>query len=296
MFESDRTNVEAIARFTEELEQYESIVKHDSNIFGEFRHPANLLKDAMLRIVGASESDTYEMMRILSKHMIAKLDTAYSEFAILMAAGGNFDLVGTELIMAIAYTTRCVIVGDEYAIDDPWLQIVRNNVAIRHYLHNYHKSDLAIIQKTYSGNLIIAPKKVLFVDDDNRTTTLNVGYNIYELSLNSHHIQTVKFALSDEVKPDPTAQPNKPLVIESEVRISAKVGEFILDESISMLDDAVAQLNALGCSVSGYIPGHPTRVVLPNMFFTCLLIIGSFDSGKSWRVADLQILPPVYRG
>lgn len=285
----DYTNVLSLELLEQELTRYEQTVVVGSAHFNDYVHPADLIKNALIRIITSSKADTYSMMRRLAEHMNDKIDDEYSDFTIRMLAASTKDVRANQLIMSLLYITRDVLVGDTVDLHDQWLYLIDRNMEVYIFLRNYARSDQKHLEETYSGNIIGSAKTWEKMTIDDITVSLPIGYANYDVKLNGDVMQTVSFVASPTIHRESDALPTEDLTIVSDVILTPTIGVFALDKSILFYDDAKAQLDALG---NRYIHGYDTQFTLPGLFYSVSLSIISNNHGNVWRVSEVNILPP----
>lgn len=286
------TNVSAIEAFEKDLDEYEAAIKHESTSFEDFRLPALSAKRALMTLCMSDVSDTISMMRRLTARVAGKLNEAYSDYTINMLASATHDREARELIMALLFNSREMVIGENVELGEAWLGLVRGNMAILQFFENYRGSDQGC-EESYSGESIAPPKDVLRLTSTQLDCKIKIGYNNYDVLLNTGEQQTVSFGVEEGIcqilgVPEGTER----LVITSDVILTPSVGHLILDRSINYSDDAVAQLTALRCAPAGVVPGCDVRIILPSLFYSLMLSIISYDAGLSWRVVEVNVLPP----
>lgn len=286
------TNAAAMVLFEQELSLYEEAINPHSNNPNDYHHPADLIKNALLRIVTSPEADTYTLMRRLVARMQDKVDDEYSDFAIRMMAAATKDLRANQLIMSILYITRDILVGDRVDLNDRWLVLVDGNMAIYQFLKNYNHSDQKQLEDTYSGNIVSSPKVWQKVNLSDPQSVVTIGYANYEVKLTGDVMQTVSFVRDPSVQREADADPSEALMIVSEVVLTPTIGVVAVDKSVMFYDDAKAQLNAHG---NRFIHGYDTQITLPGLFYSAALSVISTDGGNIWRVSEINILPPSIR-
>lgn len=287
-----RTNIDAIQAFEEDLLMYEASVLTISNSIADYLRPAQIMKGALDKIFSAQHSDAYSMMRILVDRVSKGIDGSYSDGTLSMLAASMRDDHTRKIIFSVTYVIREMIVGNIVELNDVWLMNINNNSAIYTFLKNYTRSDQKMIEETYSGNVIRPAYTIEDLESNEDDYTLVVGYANYRLQLTNETTQTLLFAVSPLIKPGPDAKPNEKLTIATSVIITTNTGDLNFDASIGFFDDALAQMSALGCAPIGYVNGEDTSIVLPDKYHRLAITIASSDSGWSWRVSEVNILPP----
>ena len=293
MTESSGTNVSLIQEFEHAMDRYESTIVPNSNHFHEYRQPADHVKQALLILVTAPEAETHSMMKRLAARIAGGIDTIYSDLTINMMAAATRDERARQLIMSLLYTTREKIMGEAVELHEGWLHFVNHNHAIHAFLNFFgiHNPD-TVIEETYSGNAVGNIPKTEYLSSFHEHVVIEIDDAKYNIKLENRVFQIVSFRRSENLEEVYEQNPSKSKVITTEVILTPTIGALAFDKSVGFYDDALAQMKALNCSPSGYNPDRNTTLVLPNIFYSLAVIITSSNAGKTWRISEMNILPP----
>jgi hypothetical protein len=292
MSETAYTNIDAINDFEEELERYESMIKPKSNHFHDFVTPGDILKGALVRLVSSAEADTYSMMRRLFKRMRAKIDDAYCEYALSMVAANTKDTRGKRLIMAVMLVSREVIMGENPDLNESWLQLVDNNFAIYKTLSNYAIADEHKYEVGYGGEILTPARPTEKMKTDDLEYVHRIGHANYDIRLTARDIQVVDFELDTDTEVLGMADKARPNIVVSDIILTPNIRTLAISRKIKFYDDAAAQISALKCNAIGVLAEVDTQIELPDMFYSLMINVVSHDSGATWRITEVNILPP----
>ena len=243
------------------------------------------MRSILLRIVRSPEADTYSLMRRLAARIQGKIDDHYSDYVITMMANAiPQDEKGRQLIMSILYVTRDVMTGETGSMSESWLQLIERNMAVYFFLLHYNRSDQNSQEDSYSGNPLPPRRPTMTVTTSDTPYTLSIGPANYILKLTGGQPQSINFARGSESIPN--------VQLASEIIIEPALNQVILDKSIGFFDDAAAQINAMGCAPQGSFAGQDTMFILPGLGYKLFLNTYSSDNGHTWRVTEVNILPP----
>jgi hypothetical protein len=290
MSELGFTNTVLIDAFENDLKNFESSVNPDSAHFYDFVKPADFLRQALVQLVNASASDTYSMMRKLMSRASGQLEGAYSYTSIHMAHGATRDTNAKKLIAAIMFTVHDVISGAQMILDDRWLGLAGGNEALKQFFDNYSVNKDSIGETTYSGNAVLATRFVEKIVEDNQRVIICVDDSDYDVRLLRYEPQHVSFGISQDTKARVTSG-GRSSTLYTEVTLTPSVASLILDKSIIFSDDAGAQLSALNKTNERTDDGD-LIIKLPDLFFSLFINVISNDGGDTWRVVELNVLPP----
>lgn len=285
------SDIASITEFENDLDQYETIVVPNSTQFSNYEQPAAIMKIALTRLVMAKEADVFSMMRELVKRVRNGQETTYSDFTLRMLTSGTKDERAKQLIAAIVFSVLELVTDQPLDLGEGWLQLINQNKAILTFMENYYDSD-QVLEESYSGNPVYSQKeteKLIFEDSE---VTLEIGFSNYRIKLQNGLMQHLNLGVAPDIRKLCKVPDGQKLIISSELTITPSIGWMILDKSIDFFDDALAQLKALNCAPDGYTKGRNTRIVVPGLFYSIFLSVISHDEGKTWRVTELNILPP----
>ena len=295
MRESNRTNVSAVALFTQSLDKFEENLQVGALDPVLYVTPARHLQMALNRLITANTPDAFQMMRCLSDRMNAGKNGAYSEYAILMMASGSNSNIFKDEVMAVIHTLMRVMRGEELELDFMWMSRINSNQGIAEFIKNYSTSDQMTVANSYKGNVAIGWASEGVIYSEEFETIVPLGKSVKEITLTATEFQTLRFVVDEDLLFDDDYRDDIPQVISTSVTVKADLGSFHIARPVQFTPTASAAMEALNCQgFTGNILG-PLSVKLPGPFFACKLNIASFDSGTSWVIGNIQIIPPSLR-
>lgn len=295
MASSTRTNMAVVDLFSQGLDTYESTLPLNAMEPSTFIDPGSHLEVALNRLLIADPADGYQMMRILTKRMLKGMSEHYSEFMILMVATSSPSPKFKGDMVNIVHMLYRTLNNNSTPLDDVWFNAINRNDAIRNFIKNYDTSDICRIHNAYQGN-VVGDRVVSACSSttDAQHVTVRLGVQNTTLMTISPTPVTVKFSPDEKIAMHSSYRNTLPKVIVSKVTISPMARSFILDKSIRLTEGAVLQAVDIDCLDIPYTVGSGVRINLPGQFNMCELDVASFDSGLTWVVGNLKILPPSY--
>lgn len=289
---SDRNNMSAVGLFDHALDLYEdtmSAIKTNPNLFSG---PVQHLQQALNRMITASHPDAHEMMRSLTERMLSGVE-CYSEHSLLLVASRSLNNVFKEEIMSIPYMILSVIRGNDPNLDTVWFNRVNGNNGIAMFLRNYKTSDIKAIHDTPVNNLVptTLPHDKLFSASE--SVIVELGNHPIDLTLTSKDIQTVSFSKKDDWLPNTNRRVDKHCVFSSYITIRPQLKQFRIPKTVKLTPATSELIEALQCVSSESVVSNHYTFKTPADLFTCNLDITSFDSGQTWTIANVKIVPPL---
>lgn len=291
---SDRVNISAVALFDQSLDQYEATmetIKVNPNLFSG---PAQYFQMALNRLITSNIPDAFQMMRSLTKRILTG-NKAYSEQSLLMISSGTINNVFRDELMTIAYGLLNLTRGIDPNFDAGWLSRVNGNTAIYDSLNLYKTSALYKIQNAHKDNILTADLPVDIVSADSQNVILSITPKEKEINLASLQTQVLNFSLGEGWVTHPDHRHDLPTIYQSKVTVKVGVKEFLVPKTVGMSDLVKALCTSLGCLDVNSLTTNYYHFKIPAPFFSCVLEIASFDSGSTWSITNVQIIPPSLR-
>lgn len=268
------------------------ILAYENHILTNNYFPAALsLKSALDRMIISCPLDAFQMMRYLASRMV---NTAYyTDNILLQIADVSVGLGGSDLVINILYKLRQVENGIPFSHDELWYSSVNFNIAVKSFFETYLTSDIYLL-KTVNQNNLVSPTETISViksNEDDALVNVRLGKTNMDLSLLSFQTQTVKFLVDPTLNLPENYDSNFPLTITTSITIKAGVQKFILDKSVKFTDNALSILTWFGYIDRALSVSGNTKFTFPNHFYSYKLDLISINSGDTWVVANITVLP-----
>lgn len=290
-----RNNPSIIEAFLDNLSDYESSLDHNNLNPITIEKPARYLQMAMNRLISASPIDSYQMLRCLVEKLILNIP-AYSDIVVHLVASGSINSLFQDEINAIIFPVKDVFSGKPFVYTDSWYDRINSNAGIRSFLENFTTSDQHDILSTYHGNLVrtepIGDLCGPHFYTEELIFQIPIGGSDQSVSLTHYEKQVLQLKKADNASMAAAYRDDLPLTLAGFVIVQPDIRRFLVDRSISFTPGAAYLLDALQCTPTPYVRGIPTEIMVPAPFFRCKLDVISKDSGQTWVVGNIQILPP----
>jgi len=291
MYTSDRNNISAIAFFDRALDLYEDsmeAIKVNPNLFSG---PAQHFQQALNRMITANVPDAHEMMRSLAERMMSGIP-CYSEHSLLLIASMSVNNVFKDEIMAIPYVLLSVIRGNDPSLDAIWLNRVNGNKGIEYFLRNFNSCDIKIIHSTPVDNLVPTSLPYEKLYSAETLFVIELGDNPIDITLTAKEVQTVSFDKKSDWVPSPLHRHDKPVVYSSHALIRPQLREFKVSKTVRASPSAICIMDSLGCLTTDSAFSNFYHFKTPASLFACQLDVASFDSGYTWTITNVKMVPP----
>jgi hypothetical protein len=275
-----RNNLRSIDSFKQSVTAYEESVpsKDTSPIF--YVKSVENIQVVLKKLSVAKTHDAVQMLRYLTDRIITCSGTGYSSYTLQILA----SLIPSKAAdITIIQALQKLVKGKISPLTDDGITKISGIVAVQTFLKNYPTSDQGRLQQINSDDILRTNVSVSEKFSNEHSVVLSLGKENIELTLTSTEQQRVCFKLDESV--------NGSTIVTS-IKVTPQIGEFYLDLTIRFTDTAYALINEMNCLGRQYILGSDTFIRVTDYFYSCVLDVISFDSGKTWIVGNIQILPP----
>ncbi len=279
----------AIDLFVKSLDLYENTVSQNTPDPVRFAEPAMHLQMAISRLITATIPDSFSMLRILTKRVFAKNDTAYSQGLILLCTASSSASMIKDDILVIFESLRNVIEKKPVDFGLQWFSRVGHNPGIKAFFESYGSSDLYQIAESYPGNIL--PSEAFVV--------LENGTKVDTVVMANAHRVVVKNASVIALRHNPTYvkpisfKPQYSHLICGTVNVTSKSGVFYLDPSFVFSTSGKKSFYNLTGTEPRLDLGKGYPVGLPGYFHTCRIHMFLSSSTNVWTIAFIEFIPPV---
>jgi hypothetical protein len=217
----------------------------------------------------------------------------YTDNKLLLIADVSVALGGSDRIINIVYKLKQISNDKPFSHDEIWYSTVNFNIAIKRFFETYLVSDIHLLKSINQNNLInpSTSNSVIRSGENDALVTIRLGKTNIDLSLLSFQKQTVKLSVDPTLDLPENYDSNFPLTIITNVTIKAGVQEFILDKTVKFTDNALCILEWFSYIERVLAVSGNTRFKFPNHFFSYKLDLISINSGDTWIVSNIAILP-----